>query len=131
LIAPPGWVWMGFRISEPSGETLSIAEVVADGLRLIDESERTGDQSHFGPVMHWAHILKTEQGPDGAWPDAVNARTGEPIGTARTHAPATLMARLDALLDSTEYAACIERAAHSTPQGEPHGARNTERLTEC
>lgn len=131
MIAPPDWAWARLPLIELNVETLDIAAVVDEGLRLIAEAERTGDESHFGPVMHWAHILKTEQGPDGAWPAAVNARTGEPIGRAKTLAPASLMARLDALLDSTEYAACIELAANSSHQGEPDGTRKTEWLTEC
>ncbi len=76
----------------------------------IDRAEKTGDEAHFGPVLHWAHILKAEQEQDGSWPAQINARSGAAIGTARTRAPAGLLARLDALLDSTEFEAAIARA---------------------
>jgi len=123
VIAPPEWAWAGFPLDSDATETLDVAEFTAIALVRIKGSVRDQDEAPIGPVMHWAHILKTEQGQDGAWPAAVNARTGEPTGTARTLAPAKLMARLDALLDSSEYAACIALAANAKTEGEPDGTR--------
>lgn len=94
-------------------ETLWTDAVVRNAIQLVDEAGQSADYAPIGPVIHWAHIFKSEQGTDGGWPAAVNARTGEPIGAVRTTAPAELMARLDALLESTEYAACIEAAAQA------------------
>lgn len=123
MIAPADWAWSGFPLEGPGDEALSLDAVVDSALIRLDEAERGGDEEPIGPVLHWAHILKTEQGSDGAWPAAVNARTGESIGAARTLAPAVVMARLDALLNSSEYAACIARAATLIPEGEPDGTR--------
>lgn len=121
MIAPPEWAWSGFPLERDGSDQLSLNAVVECAYARMDEAARTGDEEPIGPVLHWTHILKTEQGADGAWPVAVNARTGKSIGTARTWAPAKLMARLDALLNSSEYAACIALAAKTIPQGEPDG----------
>ena len=61
-------------------------------------------------MLHWAHILKAEQGPDGDWPAVVNARAGTAIGATRTREPAVLLARLDMLLDFSEFEAAVARA---------------------
>lgn len=105
---------------------MSTDAVVRGALALVEEAKGSGDYAPIGPVIHWAHIFKSEQGIDGDWPAAANARTGEAIGSARTVAPAELMARLDALLDSTEYAACIEAAAQAILQGESDETRGTD-----
>lgn len=125
-IAPLDWAWGRFPLDAEGEETLLLEHVIQYTDALIAEARRLDDEALIGPIMHWAHILKTEQGPDGAWPSVVNARTGETIGAARTLAPATLMARLDALLDSSEYAACIARASHAILQGESNGRRDTD-----
>lgn len=108
--APLDWAYALFPLQGEGEELLSLEWVVRVAGERIDRSEETGNEAHFGPVLHWAHILKVEQGPNGDWPAQVNARTGAPIGTARTRAPAGLMARLEALLDATEFEAAIARA---------------------
>lgn len=129
MTAPQGWAWALFPLEEGDRETLRTETVVRRGMALVKEAERSGDYAPIGPVIHWAHIFKSEQGIDGDWPAAVNARTGEAINAARTASPAKLMARLDALLESTEYAACIEAAAHTILQGESDGTRGTDHCT--
>jgi len=109
--APLGWAYALFPLQGEGDERLSLEWLTGLAHKLIDNAEETGDEAHFGPVLHWAHILKTEQGPDGDWPAQVNARTGAPVGAARTREPARLLARLDALLDSSEFEAVVARAA--------------------
>jgi hypothetical protein len=126
MIAPWNWAWPGSPMGEETGETLSLEGVAAEGLRRVAEAGRVRDEAAVGPVMHWAHILKTEQGPDGTWPAVVNARTGDTIGWARTTAPADLLARLDALINSSEYAACIALAALATREGDSNGSQRLD-----
>lgn len=67
----------------------------------------SGDETLLGTVLHWAHILKSEQGPDGVWPAIVNARNGQPRSEERTCAPVTLLERLGSLVDTTEFDAAV------------------------
>jgi hypothetical protein len=113
--APLGWAYALFPLQHEGEEGLSLEWVVRVAHERIDRAQQTGDEAHVGPVLHWAHILKIEQGPNGDWPVQVNARTGAVAGTSRTREPAGLLARLDALLDSTEFEAAIARARW-TPQ---------------
>ena len=93
-----------------AAEKLRLEWVVRIAHERIDRAAETGDEAHTGPVLHWAHILKIEQGPNGDWPTLINARTGAAVGADRTRVPAGLMARLDALHDSTEFEAAIALA---------------------
>jgi len=108
--APNDWYYHLFPLQGEENEALSLDWVVETALQLIDRTRATGDEAHFGPTLHWAHLLKTEQGPDGDWPAVVNARTGAPLGPARTRAPATLLACLGELLQSSEFETAIARA---------------------
>jgi hypothetical protein len=107
--APEDWYYFSFPLSYEDKEVISLLQVTEIGHALMDRAEEMGDQSHFGSVPHWAHLLKIEQGPDGDWPVYVNARTGEAVGEERTCAPATLLARLGRVLRSTEFDAAVER----------------------
>jgi hypothetical protein len=109
-VAPPSWHLHGFPLREGYAEGISLDEVCSEAHRRLDRAEETGDGAHFGPVPHWAHLLKTEQAPDGSWPSWVNARTGEALGDQRTFAPALLLARLGAVLNSSEFDAAVARA---------------------
>lgn len=111
VTAPNDWYYHLFPLTAEGAETLPLAYVVELAEALIREAERTGDETHFGPVLHWAHLLKCEQGPDGHWPAVVNARTGEALGSERTRRPAELLARLSRLLDTSEFDAAVALAA--------------------
>jgi hypothetical protein len=108
--APLDWAYANFPLQGDREETLSLEWLVNLAHQLIDLAEQTGNEAHFGPVLHWAHILKSGQGPDGDWPVCVNARTGASVGAARTRKPAELLARLDALLDSSEFEVAVAQA---------------------
>jgi len=108
--APLDWAYALFPLQGEGEESLSLEWVVSVAHKLIDSAQGTGDEAHFGPVLHWAHLLKAEQGPDGDWPASVNARTGAAMGGARFREPARLLARLDVLLDSSEFEAAVARA---------------------
>ena len=95
MTAPQGWAWALFPLEEGEPETLWTEAVVRRAMELVKKAERSGDYAPIGPVIHWAHIFKSEQGIDGDWPAAINARTGKAIGAARTVAPAALMARFE------------------------------------
>ncbi|HEY3267431.1 MAG TPA: hypothetical protein VGM37_10920 [Armatimonadota bacterium] len=103
MLAPLSYRYFLFPLDADGEDAITLERLCRHANALIDSAQAEADETHFGPVLHWAHILKTERGPDGAWPAAVNARTGEPIGPERTTAPAQLLARLGALLDTTEF----------------------------
>jgi hypothetical protein len=126
VTAPPDWIWSLFPLVGGDTETVNIESVVHRAMELVNEAAHTGDHAPIGPVMHWAHIFKSEQGTNGDWPAKVNGRTGEAVSAVRTVAPAALMARLDALLESSEYVISIEAAAQVTLQGESDGTRGTD-----
>lgn len=109
-IAPLDWYYHGFPLQCEGQEALSLDWVAAVANHLMDRAAETGDESCFGPVPHWAHLLKVEQGPEGDWPAAVNARTGQPAGPERTFGPALVLARLAALLQTTEFDRAIALA---------------------
>lgn len=113
--APLDWAYALFPLQAEGEEGLSLDWLVGLAHKLIDTAEETGDEAHFGPVLHWAHILKSEQGPDGDWPALVNARTGAAVGAAQTREPARLLARLDTLLGSSEFEAAVALAAKGRP----------------
>ena len=107
---PPDWYYHGFPLPSAGDEALSLDWVTEVALRRMDEAAATGDEAHFGPVLHWAHILRQEQGPDGDWPRSVNTRTGDPIGEERTRRPADLLQRLGGTLRSVEFDDAVARA---------------------
>lgn len=76
----------------------------------LDQAEAYGDEAPMGPVLHWAHVLKTEQRPDGTWPVWVNARTGQAESQDATRGPAAVMERLAKILHTTEFDECIRLA---------------------
>jgi hypothetical protein len=107
--APSNWHYHSFPLPDEDTEVISLGWVAELGHKLMDRAETTGDQAHFGPVPHWAHLLKIEQGPEGDWPLQVNARTGEAVGEERTCAPADLLERLGDVLRITEFDTLVER----------------------
>ena len=108
---PFDWYYHLLPLRAEGDEALPLDWVVERAAELISRAEATGEPAHFSPALHWAHLLKLEQGPDGDWPAVVNARTGEAIGTRRTRRPAEMLARLGQLLDSTEFEAAVALAA--------------------
>ena len=61
---------------------------------VVAENERSPD----------AHSLVADPLDElGRWPEALNLRTGEPVGTGRSLAPVSLFRRLNVLLHSTEF----------------------------
>lgn len=82
-----------------------------------------GYDEEIGAVMHWAHILKSEQTPEGVWPRFVNARTGTMTGRQFTHSPAGILVSLAALLDTTEFDVAIRKSLEAKSRsttGDPH-----------
>ena len=86
--APLGWAYALFPLQGEGEEILSLEWLVSVAHARIDRAQATGDEAHFGPVLHWAHILKAEQGQDGDWPAHVNARTGIAVGAVGARADA-------------------------------------------
>jgi len=117
--APPNWWYHSFPLRSKGEEVISIDWVADLARERIDRAETLGDEAPLGPTLHWAHLLKIEQGPKGDWPAWVNARTGAPVGTARTLSPVRLLERLGALLRSDEFKAAVERVCASGPISEP------------
>ena len=88
-----------------------------DSLTVLVDSITEADTTALGAALHVAHILKTMQGGDGAWPAAFNARTGETVGAERTVAPAPLFRRLNRILHSSEFEeSCIFAEAGVLPK---------------
>lgn len=116
-LAPPDWFYSGMPLTEPGGEIVTL-ETALQVLHAQADRVTESDTSPLGGVLHVAHLLKSEQGADGQWPDTLNARTGRAVGSGRTAAPVTLLRRLNALLKSSEFeAACeeAESARHTLP----------------
>lgn len=101
--APTGWAYHLFPLPAENAEELALDWVVAVAEELIKRAQSSGDEAYLGPVLHWAHLLKIAQSSDGSWTAHVNARTGVPIGAARTYTPARLLATLGEILDSSEF----------------------------
>ncbi len=100
----------GFPLPEPNAQVVSIEWVVETAMRLMDEADTTGDEARFGEVPHWAHLLKATQDAEGRWPLRVEVFTGQPVGEARTTAPARLFRRLGRTLRSSEFDAAAALA---------------------
>lgn len=109
--ADPEWAYSLFPLPHEAAEALSLEWVAQVGEELLDRAAATDDQSHFGPVLHWAHLLKTAQQPQGDWPLHINPRTGECLGPERTRTPARLLERLGRVLDSSEFDDAVALAA--------------------
>ncbi|MCC6727832.1 MAG: hypothetical protein IT208_00670 [Chthonomonadales bacterium] len=110
-LAPPGWRYAHFPLATGPCLEVDVEAVAVTGEVALAEAERTGDQSHIGPAMHWAHVLKSEQGACGDWPARVDARTGAPVGVRRTLAPVRMLRLLARLLGTTEFDAALAAAA--------------------
>ncbi len=108
--APEEWAFHNFPLESEEQEELSLESVTEVGLERVALARETGHRPYIGPVVHWAHILKVEQGPNGDWPAVINARTGQPVGERRTRRPAELLNALGEMLDSTEFDAAVRRA---------------------
>ena len=69
MAAPLEWAYALFPLqSEGAGEELLPLEWVVDiAHQRIDRAEQTGDEAHFGPVLHWAH---GQAAPPSAFPEA-------------------------------------------------------------
>lgn len=118
-LAPPEWFYSGMPLTGP-GEEIVTLETALQVLHAQADRVTESDTSPLGGVLHVAHLLKSEQGTDGQWPEAVNARTGRAVGNGRTIAPVTLLRRLNAMLNSTEFeAACEEAESVTSPQPPP------------
>ncbi|HZP80314.1 MAG TPA: hypothetical protein VFB21_01630, partial [Chthonomonadaceae bacterium] len=103
-VAPPDWYYSGMPLAGPDEEIVTL-ETALNVLHAQADRVTERDTSPLGGVLHVAHLLKSEQGADGQWPDTLNARTGQAVGSGRTIAPVTLFRRLNALLNSTEFEA--------------------------
>ena len=112
--APSIWRYSLFPLQNSESEIVSLNWVTSLALQLVSQTESTGDHTFIAPVLHWAHILKAEQGPNGDWSAEVNVRTGEELGIERTCAPVELLQRLASLLKSSEFDLAISftRALH-------------------
>jgi hypothetical protein len=116
-LAPSDWFYSGMPLTGPDEEIVTLGTAL-QVLHAQADRVTESDTSPLGGVLHVAHLLKSEQGADGQWPEAVNARTGRAVGSGRTIAPVTLLRRLNAMLNSTEFeAACeeAESARHTLP----------------
>ena len=100
--SPPEWSRNCFPLSEKDAEVIT-TNFVVNSLTVMVESVTEADTTPLGAVLHVAHILKTMQGEDGAWPTEFNARTGIVIGIERTFAPLPLFRKLNILLLSSEF----------------------------
>ncbi len=109
--SPPEWFYSLFPLPGPGEEIVSL-EYVVTVLHARIDLVTEADSSPLGGVLHVAHLLKSEQGADGRWPQTVNARTGQAIGAGRTTAPVSVFRRLNALLNSTEFEMACELAGH-------------------
>lgn len=109
--APPEWACCGFPLESPECETV-VLETALAVLHSLADTITEADSTALGPAMHVAHMLISRQGPDGKWPAALNARTGEYISPQRTDLPIRLYRRLADLLDTTEFDHVIEYAEH-------------------
>ena len=109
-ISPLDWYYAHFPMLAERVEAMGIDWLVCVATELLDRADETGDGAHAGPVLHWAHILKTMQASDGSWPAEVNLRTGAVIGLDRTRKPAVFLARLGKRLNSTEFASAVQLA---------------------
>ena len=107
--APPDWYYHLFPLTG-EGEEIEIDAVVRRAHGLINLARESNDQAHLGTVLHWAHLLKADQGKAADWPARVNARTGAALGEARTRSPLSLFARLGAILNSSEFEGALDAA---------------------
>jgi hypothetical protein len=112
--SPPEWLYPYFPLTGPEDECLSMETIVAVLHARIDTITEN-DTSPLGSVLHVAHLLKSEQGTDGRWPEIVNARTGQAVGAGRTIVPVSVLRRLDALHNSSEFVIVCEQAEASRP----------------
>ena len=117
--APPDWYYSLFPLTGDDVEEVATDWVMAVSDDLLHRAAVEEDEAHLGPVLHWAHLLKVAQGPEGDWPARFNARTGAAIGAERTRSPGALFERLGELLDSTEfeYAARLARPLSRPSRG--------------
>jgi len=118
-LAPNTWRYSLFPLSEDTGDIIDLNLVSDMALTLIEE----GNDEGVGAVMHWAHILKSEQNANGYWPRFVNARTGEPSGQRLTLLPAGVIETLAELLGTTEFDDAIRRTVEAKSRsttGDPH-----------
>lgn len=114
-IVPMDWYYGLFPLDTEGETILSIDRVVEIAHTLLNQTEATEDDLWYSPTLHWMHIIKAEQGTDGAWPAIVNARTGEPVGTARTRTPADYMERVNRHLQSSEFEQTVLFARKTAP----------------
>jgi len=112
FVARWDWRYAGMPLASADEEVADLDAAVATMLRALD-GLTPGDRSPLGPLLHVAHILKSEQGPDGLWPARINARTGEAIGRERTSSPVELLRGLDHCMNGTEFERCYARPAET------------------
>lgn len=110
--SPPQWSFTCFPLPAPDAEIVTM-EFVVRALHDLADQVTEADTTPLGAALHVAHILKTMQGADGAWPDAFNVRIGKAVGDGRTFAPAALFRRLNAMLNSTEFELACEFAVRN------------------
>lgn len=109
-IAPSDWYYPLFPLSAVSEEEVSLDWLVEQAASRLKQAQDADERAYLGPVLHWAHLLKFEQGPEGDWPALVNARTGTAVGEKRTRAPGELMAALAECLLSSEFDEAVKLA---------------------
>ncbi len=107
--SPPEWSRNCFPLPNVECEILDTEQVISTLSNLVD-SITEADTTALGAVLHVAHILKTMQGDDGAWPATFNARTGDCVGVERSFAPAPLFFRLNRILSSSEFEESYNRS---------------------
>ena len=108
--APLDCAWALFPCY-PDPETVSIS-YAADAMEsLVHLAYAGGDGHYVGKAQHIAHILESQQRPDGSWPQRCDALRGWPLDDGLcAAAPMMLMNRLDQVMESCEYESVIERA---------------------
>ena len=106
---PPEWVYNCFPLPDLKREEVTLNYVIR-AMHAEADTCTEWDGNPLGRVLHVAHMLVSHQGRDGLWSARINLRTGDDITTIRSDAPCTLMQRLNAILESTEFDFAIRRA---------------------
>lgn len=107
-------------LEHPGDDFIRTGWTVRLALDLVNAAMERGS-ADYGPVLHWAHLFKALQGPDGLWPARIAGRTGEAVGSRRTREPLRLLRLLRDALGTTEFDQAIAR---SQRKGESNGIQD-------
>ncbi|MGC8667777.1 MAG: hypothetical protein ACP5VE_06685 [Chthonomonadales bacterium] len=118
--APQEWATFGLPLENVGDAYIRTEWVVTLALDLLSRGTRPND-TDFGAVLHWAHILKALQGSDGLWPTRMHGKTGAAACSGRTEAPIRLFMALRDIMGTTEYDQVIAR---SKGEGETYGIQD-------